>query len=358
MHSSKYQSLTKLLSFMLILLTTYFAYAQPTMTQHVIYDRHYDRYVGFPPTSFSQDGKLFGTTALEENSVTLRLWDTRSYKLISALEIPGVRDFAISPDNKNIVTITGERGRYGVLSPYAIQIRGIHSGKIKRTIVKEGRIPAAFYSIIYSSDGKYIASDGGNELIYIWNASNGKELARFHFEGFAHAIAFSTDGRRLAALSGGIAFGGEPRLSVWSVNSKELIASVKTDDGFTSIAFSPNGKHLVADGYILQTQIYDAHNLKLLRQLSAIESVGGQNPITAFSPDGRLLTVAYGNYLTVRSATDPKHVVAHLAAIDSAINPEPALLAVHFISPNQVIWAAINIIDGSYKITLYHAALY
>ncbi len=331
------------------LLTTH-SYAATSVSSHVIYDHAYDfSGGGVPASSFSQDGSLFGTIALEKDSVSLRIWNTHSFTLFSALKIPNLQNFAISPDNKNLAVIMGARQRRGLSYPYAVWIRDIHSGKTKRVLVKMGTVNAAFYSIIYSHDGKYIAADSGNSLIHVWDAAAGKQIALFRVDGFANAIAFSPDGKKLAALSG--EYKAIPRLSVWSIAPKKLLHSVKAGYDLHSVSFSPDGKLLIVNGDKRLTQLFDAHTLKIIRQLPEGHA-WDENSHTIFSPDGRYVAFTNDKYLTVRNTQNLEHIFAQFPGFGPDWSDQK-LLALHFISSNQLIWASHSFED-TYKITLSH----
>lgn len=100
-----------------------------------------------------------------------------------------------------------------------------------------------------------------------------------------HDLQFSPDGRLLAA-------GSWFRLSVWDVASGEL-RSVPTEHNglLTSVAFSPDGRHLATLGRHTDSaiRIFDTTTFNVVQRYQAHELCGA---MIRFSPDGRVLATA------------------------------------------------------------------
>ena len=68
---------------------------------------------------------------------------------------------------------------------------------------------ASVWSVVYSPDGKRLASGSGSEPygpggeVKVWDAETGQELLTFQGGSAYHGVAFSPDGHRLTSVHGG-----------------------------------------------------------------------------------------------------------------------------------------------------------
>ena len=147
-------------------------------------------------------------------------------------------------------------------------------------------------SVAFSPDGKRLASSDKDGKVWLWDASEGWEIARLQgHKGWAWSVTFSPDGTRLA--SG--AEDGTVRL--WDAAGGQEIARLEGHkDWVESVAFSPDGKRLASGGNDGMVRLWDAAGGREIARLEGhkdwVESV-------AFSPDGTRLASG-GNDGTVR----------------------------------------------------------
>ncbi|MCA2694109.1 MULTISPECIES: serine/threonine-protein kinase [unclassified Microcystis] len=186
-------------------------------------------------------------------------------------------------------------GRYLASGSYddTIKIWEVATGKQLRTLPGHSD---SVRSVVYSPDGRYLASGSVDKTIKIWEVATGKELRTLtgHSRGVS-SVAYSPDGRYLASGS------GDKTIKIWEVETgKELRTLTGHSIGVLSVAYSPDGRYLASGSYdydkgdkgdkIIKTiktiKIWEVATGKELRTLT-----GHSNGVTsvAYSPDGRYL---------------------------------------------------------------------
>ncbi|MCY4401730.1 MAG: sigma-70 family RNA polymerase sigma factor [Candidatus Poribacteria bacterium] len=138
-------------------------------------------------------------------------------------------------------------------------------------------------TVAFSHDSKYLASDGIDNTIIIWDPSSGQHIDTFKgHQDYVNSVAFSPDGKTL--VSGG----GDETVRLWDVATGQLrLTFAGHADGVSDVVFSPDGEMLAShgnrDGNLY---LWDAHTGEFLHSLTGHD--GDVNCIT-FSPDGKTL---------------------------------------------------------------------
>ncbi len=117
-------------------------------------------------------------------------------------------------------------------------------------------------ALAYSPDGKKIAAVGCGRAITLWDAVTGKEVCQFPNRGQPIGLAFSPDGKILATT-------GTP-CQLWEVaTGKELRQLTGHANAVRSIAFSPDGKRVATASADASIRLWDPATGTELRRLDS-----------------------------------------------------------------------------------------
>jgi WD40 repeat protein len=126
-------------------------------------------------------------------------------------------------------------------------------------------------------------------MVILWDIATGTELKRWSgFQTGVWSVAFSPDGKILAAGSGTPTGPIEDAVRLWDVTTGELEAILREDQSVSSIAFSPDGKTLASGGWRGIT-LWDIVTRESTASLSSRTAIGS----ISYSPDGMLLASSY-----------------------------------------------------------------
>jgi WD40 repeat protein len=151
----------------------------------------------------------------------------------------------------------------------------------------------------FSPDGARIATGSGDGIVRLWDATNGKEclILKGH-KRMINGVSFSADGQRVAGASAG----GSVR--IWSSSGQESLSFDSGSGEGIALAFSPDGKYLAAPvskttvkwpGHT-EVSIWDVTSGRLSFRITVPEAMIW---CMAFSPDGKRLAIG-GSESTVR----------------------------------------------------------
>jgi WD40 repeat protein len=140
--------------------------------------------------------------------------------------------------------------------------------------------------VALAPDGKAVASGGSDGRAVIWDVASGTPLAQFVSEQ-VYAVAYSPDGRTLAAAAGDVIL-----YDVQTKSRRLLKAKGSRAGTVLAVTFSPDGKRLASAGTDGFVRLWDVERGEEIRSWA----YPGENQLRAiaFSPDGTLLACGSG----------------------------------------------------------------
>jgi WD40 repeat protein/tRNA A-37 threonylcarbamoyl transferase component Bud32 len=249
--------------------------------------------------AFSRDGKRLATAGFR----TVKVWDSGGGKELLSIRAHDylVTGVAFSPDGRQLATASGTPGGAGRRPGGEVKTWDADTGK---ALFRFADLPHCANSVAFSPNGKYLAAGTGNLAfvarsqpgeVRVWDAANGKEILNLKGHTFwVTSVAFSPDSSRLAS-------GGADRaVRVWEVPAGREILTLRGHSGWVrGVAFSPQADRLASAGDDQVVRVWDAaagqEHLVLRGHTHPVRAV-------AFSPDGRRLASAGGDSLKAGEA--------------------------------------------------------
>lgn len=138
-----------------------------------------------------------------------------------------------SPDGRYLAT-PGENG----VKPILLFDR--LTGAVAKTMAGDAPAPSA---LDWRPDGKLIAAGGRDGAISFWDVTSGRLLKSVGNGGYLiKSVSFSRDGKHLASVS------GERAVRLWEAPSGQSIGALEPSEPSQIVAFSPDGRYLAAGG--------------------------------------------------------------------------------------------------------------
>jgi WD40 repeat protein/serine/threonine protein kinase len=220
-------------------------------------------------------------TALAQCPVEQRHWEWNylntqvhrwNLRPLFNLEQP-LRKLLLSRDGSVAAVLTG-----GQVGP--IQILRIPSGAKLAHI--EMRTSMWRRALALSPDGNLLAGSPGDtgQLLQVWDTHTGKLLQQFEQESDIKCVAFSIDGRRLAAG------GGNAQVDFWNVDTWKPRQPALDIHQALALAFAPDQRTIAVGIRAGEIHLVDLASGRPVLRLRAGE---GEVDMLAFSPDGKKL---------------------------------------------------------------------
>jgi WD40 repeat protein len=225
---------------------------------------------------FSLDGKIL----ISATSI-VRSWDMATGKLVKHQRLhlepaenrPGFSGATLAPDGNVLAGWENE----------SVNLYDTHTGK------RIQRLPAGLWShskLAFSHDGTLLATMGGladRQEIRLWDMSTGKERFVLRHNHYINDLAFSPDDKHL------ISSDGNQLVHLWETSQGHELWKVAANGNY--LAFSPDAKTVAAASREGIITLWSAGNSEHHETLRASPGVGRTSSL-AFSHEGRWLALA------------------------------------------------------------------
>jgi WD40 repeat protein len=232
-----------------------------------------------------------------EKPGTIKVWEASTGQVKFTLDNVGVvHSLGFSPDGRTLasghsdgtVKLWGVRDAAGTL-------RDVNTGSLQESTFR-GHLGGVF-SVAFSADGSRLVSGSADRTVKIWMLSNKGESVTYRgHKGEVHGVAFTGDGRRAVSAS------ADGTLKVWDVTSPQEASTLS--GGKDTLAFSPTGRLLASGGDVWNVSGGDVKKDGNKSEPSS-SSVPGYSRVR-FSPDGKFFASSSNVWNGVAISPDGK----------------------------------------------------
>ncbi len=236
--------------------------------------------------AFSPNGQLLASGG---DDWTFKLWNIRQEQHIATLEHitdrsrSQIKDVAFSPNGQLLAT-AGQHVKLWEVS--------------RQNEIATLRHDEYVWALAFSPNGRFLAAGDGGGIVKIWDIQERQVIAQLEGDANAvYAVTFLSDGRTLATA------GYQGQIKLWAAPNWEHLGTLENRGTVYTLDFSPDGKALASTGHAAVT-------LWSVESGEEITSLTGHSAWVygaAFSPNGKTL-VSSGDDGTVRLQNIETHL--------------------------------------------------
>jgi len=187
----------------------------------------------------------------------VRVWNIGSGEEL--LRIPHgnrVYFFELSPDGTTLMTNTRVGGGSGTL-----RLWDLATGRLKKDIPVTAENDAT-EGVVFTPDWNYVATRSNRKTneVKLWDVMTGANLMSLVSEGSISHMAFAPNGKFLLIDS---RVNNSQQISLWDWQAGRRVYEVVTSDNVNDVEFTPDGSHIVTVGRIVQLWAWRAEEMVL-----------------------------------------------------------------------------------------------
>jgi WD40 repeat protein len=240
--------------------------------------------------AFSSDGKKIIST----DDHTIIVWDANTGKEISRISDKDNSILAISSDGKYVISSRCDKTDGSDCVQGFTRLWKAETGENIVSMTVNTSVAT------FSPDGKYVILTNcikfnmqqlcTQSTFDEWGIASGEKIIHMTFEGYINSVTFSPNGKyvildKCIARNVTTFYCTQSSLSEWEIATGEEIIQMTYEGNLSSVAFSPDGKHVVLNS----NRVLEAATGKEIAHISH----AGEVIDFAFSPDGKYIVSAY-----------------------------------------------------------------
>jgi WD40 repeat protein len=192
--------------------------------------------------AYSRDGKLLASASNDDNEVLV--WEIPTGKRLHRFTVPG--------KESQFLLFCRDGTRLASLGDGVLQVWDVRSGK-ELLWALAGENGRCRHALAFSADGRKVAAVVAGRAVHIWDVATRREVRKWEVEGVVRALAFLPNDKLLAVTV------GEKQVVLWDLPARKKRHTLPMQkEWIADLALSPDGQAVafeVADKVIA---VYDA----------------------------------------------------------------------------------------------------